>query len=118
MTRADWDANMQRYMHRSDIAADLDQVWEFATTTFFNQWMNKDGRTLYANDDALLAAAPSPLHHAGLMYFHELAQDEEGLMRENSLFGYAMADFVMNYSIRNIDPVMTRPYFDQPGETA
>jgi len=115
MTRSEWNERMQRWMHRRDIAADLDAIWEFATAQFYNSWLKSDARDLYATDDDLCEAAPSPMLHAGLMYLHELAQDDEGVQRESRFFGTAMEDFVLNYSISNIQPSMTRPYY--PEET-
>ncbi len=104
MTRAEWDAGMQRWMHRNDIEADLPQIWEFATSQFHQSWLRDDTEGLYPDEDALLAAAPRPLHHAGLMYLHQLAQDDEGLMRETGLFTGAMADFVLHWSMNNFKP--------------
>ena len=117
MTRTQWNERMQRWLHRKDIVSDLDAVWEYATTKFFNTWLNKDGRTLYATDDELLAAAPSPMHHAGMMYLHLLAQDDAGMQREDRLFDYAMQDFTLAFSVQNITPQMTRPYYPQEDAT-
>ena len=117
MTRAEWDANMTRWMHRKDLAADLDTAWLFAKEKFFNAWLNADGRTVYATDDALLTAAPGPMQHAGMLYLHNLAQDDAGLQREDRLFDFAMADFAINYSVQNITPQMTRPYYPEEETT-
>lgn len=108
MTRAEWNAVMQRYMHRADLTADLDQTFEFAQTQFDNFWM---GATLpYTTEADLLALAPAAMTHAGLSYLHELAQDDGGLSRENQLFGNAMGAVQMRWSLNNVQPTMNRPY--------
>src|SRR5210317_763162 len=90
MTRSEWDAAMVRYMHRSDLSADLDQVFDYATSKIENAWMRKNvlsGTTpMFNSADDMLAYAPLPYLHAGLMYFQELVQDDEGMMREMTRF--------------------------------
>ncbi len=48
--------------------------------------------------------------HLGLVYLHELAQDDEGMMREMARADDAIRDYAMKYSIENCDATPSRPY--------
>ena len=106
MTRDQWDDAMIRWMHRNDITSDLDTVWTFAVDQFYKSWMRSGTEALYADDDALLDSAPRVMHHAGMMFLHELAQDDPGLQREATLFNDAMTDFVHWWSLNNTNTDM------------
>ncbi len=113
MTRADWNNTMLRWAHRRDVEPDLDQVWLYAKETFLNAWPQREPPV--TSDEGILDVAPSPMHHAGLMYIHQLAQDDVGMEREARLFDSAMTDFVMGWSLQKVTPMSTRPYFDAEG---
>lgn len=107
MTRAEWNAAMQRYMHRADITGDLDQTFAFAQGAFDDAWM---GQTLpYTDDASLLAMGGRPMTHAGLSYLHELAQDDVGHQREVGMFNAAMAGLQMRTSLNAGPACMVRP---------
>lgn len=103
MTRQQWDANMQRFMHRSDLSADLQTVFDYAVKLVHERWNNPNARNtpIFADDDALLDYASRAMHHAGLIYLQELAQDDQGLQREMSMFDSAMSDVQMRWSLDN-----------------
>lgn len=87
MTLSELKAIWARYMHRSDLTADLDTVYALAQ-------QRAQERVLAPLDlDDLLANNPRMLIHAGLCHLHELAQDDEGLAREMALFNEAVTDF-------------------------
>ena len=114
MTRSEWDAAMVRYMHRSDLSADLDQVFDYATSKIENAWMRKNvlsGTTpMFNSADDMLAYAPLPYLHAGLMYFQELVQDDEGMMREMTRFSDEMSTVQHKWSRDNVTPRMEVSY--------
>lgn len=98
MTEAGLRAAWLRWMHRRDVEADLDQVMEFARAKVIN-------RLRYRAPDAgwdaaeLMEEMPRAWMAAGLIFLHELAQDDEGLMRERQFFAEAMQDWHMRHSI-------------------
>lgn len=99
-----WQSTMQRFIHRTDIEPDLETVWMLASGNFHKSWLKAGTELLFSDRDELLKAAGRPLHHAGLMVLHELAQDDAGLLRETQLFADAMQDFVHWWSINNVSP--------------
>lgn len=94
MTEAEVEAAWTRYMHRSDLSADLPTIWTMAESKISE-------RIMAAAPDPVdvMAAHPRTYLHAGLVYLHELAQDDEGLMRETALFDAAMVDLHFRRSI-------------------
>jgi len=111
MTRAQWNSVMVRYMHRADLTADLDQAFEFAKGATDEAWM---GALPWSTDDELLAQVPRMMTHGGLMYLHELAQDDTGQARETNAFLRAASDAQFRHSLDTIQrPQATRPYYPE-----
>lgn len=99
MTEAEIRAAWLRFMHRSDLAEDLDFVWRTARAMISARSMRR------APDlDAILNDTPQVYLHAGLVYLHELAQDEEGIARERDLLRQAMQDEALAWSRANVTP--------------
>lgn len=101
MTEAELFASWTRYMHRNDITADLPTVRTYADEAIA-------GRLLFNTIDLddILANHPRMHLHAGLMYLHELAQDDPGLSREAQTFENAAASYSMRRSLTdNPSPV-------------
>lgn len=106
MTRQELDAIWQRYMHRTDLVADLDEVFDRAGERI-------QERLLFATVDLadILENAPRMYVHAGLVYLHELSQDDEGGARETQLLQDAVRDYSLRTSINNASaPQMADPY--------
>jgi hypothetical protein len=98
MTKAEIQAAWTRYMHRADLSADLEQVWDHAGQMIENRLMQTKV------DLAEIATSSPQLYlHAGLTYLHELVMDDEGLAREESRFASALADYAMRWSLKNSD---------------
>jgi hypothetical protein len=98
MTQADIQAAWTRYMHRTDLTADLATVWAYARQMIQNRLMRAD-----VDLDAILASDPQLYLHAGLTYLHELVMDDEGLAREENRFATALSDHAMRWSLVNSD---------------
>jgi hypothetical protein len=115
MTRAQWDAAMARYMHRSDLTADLALTFAFARDAVEAAWF---GRVPWSSEAELLATVPRGMTHSGLAYLHELAQDDAGMQRELGMAAEAIAAAQMRASL-DANPLraMTRPYQDAPNIT-
>ena len=101
MTRSEWDAAMQRYMHRNDLTQDLDLTFTLSTQKIFDRLLRTDTDT-----DAILDVAPALYVHAGLMVLMEVSQDDVGLVREGQLFENSAVNYAMKYSIDTVDPTM------------
>ncbi len=101
MTQQELEDTWIRYMHRSDLQADIATTNILANQRVLQRLMRSD--TDLAD---ILADSPALLVHAGLMALMELAQDDTGLGRESQLFEDAASGYAMKYSIDNIDPVM------------
>ena len=104
MTPDEIRAAWARFMHRGDLSADMTAVEIFAIEriverlTFTPEWQSADDG---------MADAPLLFLHAGLIYLHELAQDDEGMAREISAFEDAVAGYSMRKSRernRTVDP--------------
>ncbi|MFT3973159.1 MAG: hypothetical protein QM699_06840 [Amaricoccus sp.] len=96
-----------RWMHRRDVEADLDTVFEQAKSKITQRLMRPVPDL--STDDALNAcinSMPRSWQHAGLVYLHELAQDDEGLMREQEMFEAAAAAEHFRWSLDNTTPDM------------
>ncbi len=107
MTLNELKAAWQRWMHRNDIAGDADTIYRFAAELVHQQLMMSE-----VDIDDMLANAPRSLFHAGLVYLHELAQDDEGKMREQQLLTQALQDYTIRASIdREIAPQMRSPHY-------
>jgi hypothetical protein len=98
MTKDEIQAAWTRYMHRSDLSADLEQVWVFAGQMIENRLMQTT-----VDLDAIAASSPQLYLHAGLTYLHELAMDDEGLAREENRFASALSDYAMRWSLTHSD---------------
>lgn len=99
MTEAQIRAAWRRYMHRADIEDDLDFVWATARAMVSARAMRR------APDlDQMLEDAPHVFLHAGLVYLHELAQDDDGLARERDLLRQALQDEALAWSAANVTP--------------
>jgi len=94
MTEADIRTLWTRYMHRNDIASDLDAVLSFAKERV-------QERLLFTvvDPDEILASSPRSIFHAGMTYLAELLQDDEQLMRETSLMETAVQDYSFRRAI-------------------
>lgn len=94
MTEVELFAGWTRYMHRNDITADLPTVKGYADEAI-------TGRLMFSvvDLDDILANHPRMHLHAGLMYLHELAQDDPGLGREAQRFETAAASYSMRRSL-------------------
>lgn len=109
MTKTELYAYWERWMHRNDLTADLDTVYASAA-----QLVNESLISIASPDiDAILANSPRPLQHAGLVYLHQLAQDNDGMSRELSMFREAITDYALRTSINNVVPQMSRPYYQE-----
>jgi hypothetical protein len=86
MTMDEIHAAWLRWMHRNDLAADLATVETMAAARIAE-------RQMHLGDPPLPEDAPRLWLHAGLVSLHELAQDDEGLMREQELLERAEVDW-------------------------
>lgn len=102
MTEADIRTAWTRYMHRTDLVADLDLAWAFAVAKIRSRLMRRD-----VDLDAILLSDPQVFLHGGMTYLQELAMDDEGLARESALFDSAIGDHAMRWSIDNSDATAT-----------
>ena len=102
MTRQEIELSWQRYMHRTDIGTDLNNVYTFAAQMISERILARQTPSV----DDILANSPRTLLHAGLMYLHELAQDDTGLMREQARFNEAIAGYARRSSLNNTTPRM------------
>jgi hypothetical protein len=95
MTQEEIEAAWIRYMHRSDLEADLVDTWLFASSATVNELM-------YAPIvfDEILADAPQIMLHSGLVYLAELAQDDVQLERETMKFKTSADAWMMHRSIQ------------------
>ena len=84
-------------MHRTDLTADLDDTYLFASNKTLNRMMDQT-ITL----DALIVGAPEIMIHAGLVYLADLAQDDNQVKREQTLFENSASDFQMALSIATV----------------
>lgn len=104
MTLADIQAAWVRFMHRRDLDGDLALITSLAAVTVRERLMYVPDPE--PTDEELAASIPVASLHAGLMKLHELAQDDEGLMRESELFRGAIADHHMSRSLLMSDASM------------
>lgn len=104
MTMAEMRDAWVRYMHRNDLAADLDLVEAMAFSRI-------NERLFQVPDDPLelLDTSPQVVLHSGLMSLHELAQDDEGLGREATLFEAAIGNYAQRASL-NARPLATSTF--------
>ena len=107
MTRADWDAFIQRWMHRNDLSGDLDKIHDMSAERVDGDWL---GTVPWATDDERLSQVPNAMRHAGLMFCGELTQDDEQIMREAGLLQAAIENSRLAYSINNVTAEMENPY--------
>ena len=104
MTLEELYAAWTRYMHRSDLAGDLDLTFDLAGARI-------DGAVMGVSDlPEILADNGEVYLHAGLIELADLAQDERQLKREIQMFDKSVSDFQMNRSIDAGLAVMTPPY--------
>ena len=96
MTVEEIRAAWVRWMHRRDMTDDLDTVEAFARNTIRERIMFKQ-----PNNDDLELYGSQVLFQAGMMYLHQLAQDDDGLARVTQLFAASCDDYVIGLSIRN-----------------
>lgn len=105
MTETELKDLWSRWMHRNDIMADLDTVFLMASSRVAE-------RVLVSSDiPDILANNPRMLVHAGLIYLHELAQDDDGVQREERFFREAVVDYGIYKSRKDrptIDPYSYR----------
>jgi hypothetical protein len=108
MTEAELHSLWARFMHRSDLEADLEAIFALASERVKNRllWIDPDIATI-------LVDAPGCMLHAGLMLLHELAQDDEGIAREAQLFDVACSAYSMRHSLQNVTPVARHPLSEE-----
>jgi hypothetical protein len=94
MTIEELYAAWARYMHRSDLAADLDLTYLLSGVRIKNDLLFSP-----VDLDAILLDEPQLYLHAGLLQLAELAQDDEQAQREGRLFAGAVSNFTMQRSI-------------------
>jgi hypothetical protein len=100
MTIEEIRAAWLRWMHRNDLEADLATVETMAHERIAE-------RLMYATDGVepwppAPETAPRLWLHAGLVSLHQLAQDDEGLMREQELFERAAVDWHFRRSFETL----------------
>lgn len=110
MTLAEIQAAWQRYMHRADLSADMATVTEFASAKVVGSLMYLPDPSVPLTLDDLTDAMPRMWLHAGLCYLHDLAMDDEGLMREEALFRQASQDHHLLRSQVEVSPRATPAY--------
>lgn len=108
MTKQELFEAWERYMHRRDLAADLDLTYTLAAERVSERLMFTD-----TDIPAILANSPRMLLHAGLIQLAELAQDTEQEMREMRYFEDAVADYSFRSSINNVDAVTSNPHYPE-----
>ena len=111
MTQQELKDQWLRFMHRNDIVGDVEEIYGYAAQLVYERLISISQPSI----DDIVANSPRPMLHAGLIYLHELAQDDNGIMREMDRFESAIQDYAMRTSINNVDPTMSRPYY--PEET-
>lgn len=99
MTEAYIRTAWARYMARTDLDEDIDFVWATARAMISARVMRRQ-----VDLDAILADTPHVYLHAGLVYLHERAQDDEGLAREQGLLAQAIQDEALAWSHANVTP--------------
>lgn len=104
MTEAELYDFWTRWMHRKDIAADLDTVYLMASTRIAERLMSS------ADLAAILENSPRMFMHAGLAYLHELAEDDQGQARELGHFEVAAKDYSFAKSLSAGLVKMEAPY--------
>ena len=109
MTEQELKDQWVRYMHRKDIVADLDEIYGYAAQLVYERLFSFSDVSI----DDITANSPRPMLHAGLIYLHELAQDDNGVMREMDRFESAIQDYAIRTSVNNTDPMMSRPYYPE-----
>ena len=105
MTKTELFDIWERYMHRNDLSADLDTTYTLASERITERLLSTT-----VDLATILADSPRMFVHAGLCSLHELAQDDEGLTREEAKFEQAVQDYALRNSINNVTPAM-RPYY-------
>lgn len=101
MTEAELYGIWERWLHRSDMTADLDTVYLMASQRIKERVIGS------VDLAALLENSPRMFVHAGLAYLHEIARDLDGQDLETALFETAADEYQMRASIdarATIDP--------------
>jgi hypothetical protein len=112
MTQAELYNAWQRYMHRSDLSADMDLTYKLAVEMVTERLMHAGMTAPQIQDEH-----HSSFLHAGLCYLHELAQDDEGRSRELRAFEDAIQRWHVKYSIDSGPKMMSRPYIGEDHAT-
>lgn len=101
MTEAEIEATWLRWAHRQDVEADLPALQAYARGML-------TGRIMVAGLDwsDTLELEPRAYLAAGLIMIHDLAQDDESIMREREAFEDALRDWHLK---RSIDAGPARP---------
>ncbi len=100
MTDAEIRAVWERFSHRADVTADLDVVAVLAGERIRSRLMIwGDPFPDQAAIDDSKAMAPQLWISAGLIELHRLAQDDNGMSREATVFEGAAQDFMMRRSL-------------------
>jgi len=91
-------------MHRNDIQADLPTVYAYAGNLIKQRYLGEIDLDEAGED---FPNQSNMWLHGGLVYLHELAQDDAGLQREAVLFDNALGDYTFFTSLKTPAPQMT-----------
>jgi hypothetical protein len=95
-------------MHRNDLTADLDAVYNFAGLMIEQQYLGEIDLDELGPDYPKQARM---WQHGGLVYLNELAQDDAGGGRETQLFQLALRDYT---TWASFDKNPKSPQMDNP----
>ena len=90
-------------MHRNDLAVDYSLIWTMAGFKVVAAIMRVKGDT-----EDLTETCPQLYLHAGLIYLQELAQDDNGMQREMTMFDAAAQNSAIAWSLANVTPIAER----------
>ncbi len=95
-----------RWMHRADIEADLNDVFDFASAAAIDRMLNTN-----LTIEIILDEAGQIVFHAGMMYLAELVQDDAQLERETMKFATTADAYQMRKTLVEAPaPQMVAPY--------
>lgn len=97
-----------RWMHRNDIEADIATVTSLALQKVQQRLMYEHDKTSEFTEN-LIRTSSAMFLHAGLIYLHELAQDDEGGARETQLYEDAIRNHNFWNSLNTSDAQMVFP---------
>lgn len=106
MTVSELYAIWRRYAHRNSTALTDDDLAQIHT------WAQSRVTEALLCDppDDMATNAPLMVMHAGLIYIHQWAQDDEGILRETAMFQQACENYTLRKSLDEITPQM-QPWY-------